>query len=168
MTGCRTFQLLSDNFRQIFDRKLDHRLNLFLFYWNSTRIPKDFSTPEPLKVVFLTVPRPDVYVPSALCPDQAGIERARRWLYLNSLIIYLVVPVQCFHHRIRVYYNQATGDGEGTLTLVNWYDANGTGLFRKPLLPSQKIVYMNLQRRQLRIPVIHVGPLFTVTTTALS
>lgn len=45
---------------QILFRKLDHRLNLFMFYWNSSSFSRDYPTPEPLKVVFLTVPRPNV------------------------------------------------------------------------------------------------------------
>lgn len=62
---------------------------------------------------------------------------------------------------IRVYYNQASGDGQGNLSLVNWFDGNYLGLLRKPLLPIQKEVYRDLQGRMLLIPVIHVTELMS-------
>jgi hypothetical protein len=59
--------------------------------------------------------------------------------------------------RFRVYYNQATSSREGTLSFVNWFDGNGQGLYKDPLLPDAAEIYKNFDGRFLYVPVIHVS-----------
>lgn len=60
----------------------------------------------------------------------------------------------------RLYYNQATPDGNGDFKFVNWYDGNkSSGVYRSPFLPTSASVYKNFEGRILRVPVIHVNNL---------
>lgn len=61
----------------------------------------------------------------------------------------------------RIYYNQAVPDGSGGMTMVNWYDGNNFGLYKKPLLPRLEHVFKKLNWRTLLVPVIHVRPFST-------
>ncbi|XP_055678185.1 ionotropic receptor 40a [Lutzomyia longipalpis] len=70
-------------------RVLDHRLNLFIFYWGSHSLPRknSLNLKEPLKVVILTTPRPNVlriYYNQAT-PDGKGILVLVNWYDGNSL-----------------------------------------------------------------------------------
>ncbi|XP_063697077.1 ionotropic receptor 40a [Culicoides brevitarsis] len=58
----------------------------------------------------------------------------------------------------RVYYNQATSNGNGKLALVNWYDFLSSGLYKEPLLPSLQTVFKKMKWKVLNVPVIHSPP----------
>ncbi|XP_059621792.1 ionotropic receptor 40a-like [Phlebotomus argentipes] len=75
-------------------RVLDHRLNLFMFFWGSRHPPKKATLylKEPLKVVILTTPRPNVlrlYYNQAT-PAEIGVLTFVNWYDGNSLGLFKV------------------------------------------------------------------------------
>lgn len=68
----------------------------------------------------------------------------------------VVMLVKSSDNLLKIYYNQATPFGNGTLTLVNCYDLNTSRLRKEPILPLASEVYRNFLNRSLIIPVIHV------------
>ncbi|KAL5283566.1 hypothetical protein ACFFRR_006054 [Megaselia abdita] len=141
----------------LFDKKLAHRVSLFMFYYGQIGEPqgRKICLREPLRLAVITKRVP-----------------------LNVLRVYYNVDINVIPNKYD-YGDENDDDGNDPcygasninygrrlkLRMVNWYNPERKSVHNAPLIPSSDSVYSNLNNHVLRVPAFHAPPWFILRNT---